>query len=94
MEVSLAPRAAPQYQNDVVTHQTTPTADKEISRTTAKTPDEIVTVSDPRSKIDKAPLLGLSEIEKPALTEEQTLKPYGVIMLPIREDDEATTRKL
>ncbi len=92
MEVSLAPRAAPQYQNDVVTHQTTPAADKENSRTTAKTPDD--TVSDPRSKIDKAPLLGLSEIEKPALTEEQTLKPYGVIMLPIREDDEATTRKL
>lgn len=92
MEVSLAPRAAPQYQNDVVTHQTTPAADNENSRTTAKTPDD--TVSDPRAKIDKAPLLGLSEIEKPALTEEQTLKPYGVIMLPIREDNEATTRKL
>ncbi|MEO9863566.1 MAG: hypothetical protein ABJO29_13145 [Yoonia sp.] len=92
MEVSLAPRAAPQYQNDVVTHQSTPTVDKETSRPTAKNHDD--TVSDPRSKIDKAPLLGLSEIEKPALTEEQTLKPYGVIMLPIREDDDATTRKL
>ncbi len=89
MEVSLAQRPVPQYQSEAVMSTAIATVAAAPATQIAMTTETI-----PRTaQVDRSQLLSVDLPEKPTPTIEQTLKPYGVIMLPYREEDEATTRK-
>jgi hypothetical protein len=93
MEISLAQSQAPQYQRDVDIGSSAPTVVAAVPASQLPLSAD-ANADTPRSKVDKAQLLGITLAEQPEVSEEQTLKPYAVIMLPFREDDPTTTRKL
>jgi hypothetical protein len=89
MEISATPTPTSQYQRDAATTKIAAEAAPAVktSMTTA------AGGAQQSSQFDKSQLLNVPMVEKSAPTEAQTLKPYGVIMLPFREDDTAMALK-
>lgn len=90
MDVTFAPPPPVQYHRDIAGTTNHPVVAAVAASQPAKPTDPNNIVS--RAQIDKSNLLTVGAPEKPEPTIGQTLKPYGVIMLPFREDDPATTR--
>ena len=91
MEVSLAQRPAPHYQAETVISTAISTVAVAPATQLMKTTE--TDNAQRQTQVDKSQLLSVDLPDQPSPTLEQTLKPYGVIMLPYREEDTVTARK-